>query len=210
MSTDDHSLSPGLLVAAPKLEGGPFERAVILMVHHDAEGSMGFIINKTVDVTFGELLEKAQQPITVDVATERYGDTVYFGGPVRVEQLWVLFREEGRGTEPIADPVQQVLEEMDTSAQLDFHEDWSVAASGQVIEDFAAGEREALCRPTIGYTGWGPGQLEQEIEEGSWLACDFDESLLLETDPEDCWEAAVESMGIDATTFMMMGESGMA
>ncbi len=205
---DDDSLAPGFLVASPKLEGSPFERAVIVMVHHDAQGAMGFIINKPVEIDFGSLLESADEPIDGTIADRSFQQTVLFGGPVRVEQLWVLFHDQGAGAhEP---GIEQPVDELDQIAQIAFHRDWVVASAGSVIERFATGERTEPYHPVIGYAGWGPGQLESEIEEGSWLAVDFEETLLSDTPPGECWEAALEVVGLDPASFVMMGDGGMA
>jgi len=206
MTDEGDSLAPGFLIAAPKLEGSPFERAVILMVHHDPQGAMGFIINKPVEIDFGSLLRSANEPISGSIADSRFHQTVLFGGPVRVEQLWVLFREQGAGAVDAGDEI----EDLEQIARMAFHPDWVVAGSGQIIERFATGERDEPFHPVIGYAGWGPGQLESEIEDGSWLAVDFEDSLLRETDPEDCWEAALDTVGLDPASFMMMGNGGMA
>ncbi|MFB6264379.1 MAG: YqgE/AlgH family protein [Bradymonadaceae bacterium] len=207
-SSDDDSLAPGFLVAAPKLEGGPFERAVIAMVHHDDQGAMGFIVNKPVEIDFGSLLESAEHTMSDEIAEPSFDQPVMFGGPVRVEQLWVLY--EGEGGADIDQTVSSPMDEMRDVRELSFHPNWVLAGAGGIIEHFASGERDEPYRPLIGYAGWGPGQLEGEIEEGSWLAVDFEEKLLLETDPEDCWEAALEVVGIDPASFMMMGGGGMA
>jgi putative transcriptional regulator len=208
-TTDDgDSLAPGFLVASPKLEGSPFERAVILMVQHDDQGAMGFVINKPVEIDFGTLLESAEQPIAGTIAESTFQQDVLFGGPVRVEQLWVLFNDEGAGAR---DPgVEHQMGEFEQIAQLAFHRDWVLAGSGAIIEEFATGQRDQPFHPVIGYAGWGPRQLEGEIEEGSWLAIDFEETLIRDTAPEDCWEAALDTVGLDPASFMMMGDGGMA
>jgi putative transcriptional regulator len=213
MTDDGDSLAPGFLIGAPQLEGGPFERAVILMVHHDQEGAMGFIINKAVDIDFGSLLESADQPLSIPVSESSYGKTVFFGGPVRVEQLWVVFQQQGQGadasTAKSVEPVEPVGD-LEAISRLDFHPEWALASSSSVIESLAADERPGDYLPIIGYAGWGPGQLESEIEEGSWLAIDFEADLLVDTPPADRWEAALDTVGLDPASFLMMGRGGSA
>lgn len=203
---DASSIAPGFLVAAPKLEDGPFEKAVILMVHHDADGAMGFIVNKPIEMDFGSLLESVEQPVSIGLDESAYDQTVFFGGPVRVEQLWLLYHH-AHGSAPVGDPQLQELQE---AAEMAFHPDWVLAGAGSIIESFAAGHRQEPYHPVLGYAGWGPGQLEEELEDGSWLAIDFEQDLLLETPPGRCWEAALETVGLDAATFMMMGRGGHA
>lgn len=199
-SHDADSLAPGFLIAAPSLDGGPFEKSVILMVHHDSDGAMGFIVNKQIEPSFGELMESAHGPSTPTLSDASYDRPVFFGGPVGLEQLWVIYRQDEEATVPTSE-----LEEAETAGELAFHAHWILAGAGSVIEDYAAGRRGGDYVPLLGYAGWGPGQLEGEIEEGSWLAADFDESLLTETAPKERWNAALTNMGLDPTTFMMMG-----
>src|SRR5690554_7998938 len=92
---NERSMSPAFLVASPRLDGSPFERAVILLVHHDLSGAMGYIINKPVDVDFGTLISSVNTEIESKILADRFQKAVYFGGPVRLEQLWVLYTRSG-------------------------------------------------------------------------------------------------------------------
>jgi putative transcriptional regulator len=220
--TDDtSSMAPAFLVASPKLDGSPFERAVILLVHHDSEGAMGYIVNKPVEVDFGTLIASVNEPLEDAILKERFEQTVYFGGPVRLEQLWVIFKhahpgaEEGteRAAMPTVDEAIGVSDDGEVLIEppnLDFGDDWSLSASGRIIERFALEETDDFFMPMLGYTGWGGGQLESEIEEGSWLIADFDESLIHHTAPADCWDRALASLGVEPTAFLMMGKVGSA
>lgn len=203
------SMAPGFLIASPKLDGGPFERAVILLVHHDEEGAMGQIINKPIEVDFGTLIASVNEEIEEAILAERFEQTVYFGGPVRMEQLWVLYKhraEQGREGEPDDDFPYDLIE----SEDIDFADQWTLTASGRVIEDFALHETDDYFMPVLGYAGWGAGQLESELEEGSWLVADFDEALLRQTAPADCWRRALAAIGVEPTAFLMMGKMGLA
>ena len=203
MSRTD-TLAPGFLVASPKLDGSVFERSVIVMIHHDEEGAMGFIVNKPLEVDFGSLLEMVE--IDQDQISEScYDQHVYFGGPVRVEQLWVIHQDD----EQIATNGGGI-EELDETAELRFHDEWRLSGTADLIEEFAFGQNISSFRPYIGYSGWGPGQLESEIEEGSWLLLDFDDDLVFDRAFETVWDAALDRLGIDETTFMMMGKAGHA
>lgn len=190
----NHTLAPGFLVASPKLDGSVFDRAVIIMVHHDREGAMGFILNKPIDVDFGTLLEM------VDVSENKIADScyeqdVFFGGPVRVEQLWVIHNSPDH---IFADSDDEVL----------FHPQWHLSSDAGSIKVLAE-KAEHKFRPLMGYAGWGPGQLEDEIGEGSWLVLDFDERFI-DTSVDEMWDFALTKLGIDETTFLMMGKAGQA
>ena len=204
-------LSPGFLVASPRLDDTPFERAVIMMVEHDPEGAMGFIVNKPLELRFGSLMESVSEELGPAIERGHFEKPVHFGGPVRVEQLWLIFRRqlEGARWEPENQALMEKLHRPDDSA-LAIDEEWFLAASGELIEGFATGKQSGPFRPFIGYTGWGPGQLESEIDEGSWLALDFDDRFLWEVKEEDQWERALERLGVDAWSFMMMSRGGEA
>lgn len=208
-STD--SISPGFLVASPKLDDTPFERAVVVMVNHDEQGAMGFIVNKPLEINFGSVIQSVHDGVDSEILPESYEVSVHFGGPVRVEQLWLMFRrqlvEEENST--ANQELKQKLELPGDSA-FSFGEEWFLAASGDLIEGFALGEQHGAYRPFIGYCGWGPGQLTGEIEDGSWLLLDFDDEFLLESLPDLQWEDALDRLGVDPTAFLMMGTAGMA
>ncbi len=205
-STDNaSSMAPGFLVASPKLDGSAFERAVILLVHHDDKGAMGHIVNKPIEVDFGTLIASVNEEIEDVILPERFEQTVYFGGPVRMEQLWVLYKDEAsQGEREVQVP------EFVEPANLAFGDDWTLTASGRVIEDFAMHETGDFFMPVLGYAGWGAGQLEGELEDGSWLVADFDEALLRQTPAADCWDVALKQIGVDPTAFLMMGKMGTA
>lgn len=205
------SLSPGYLIASPKLDGTPFERALVSMVHHDREGAMGFIINKPLEIDFGSLIQSVNDDIARRVVPSSFDVQVYFGGPVRIEQLWMIFQEgitPGPGYTDLDS--EKFLQGLEDNSTLSFSEGWFLAASGDIIEGFALGVQDGNYRPFIGYSGWGPGQLEAEIEDGSWLFLDFQEDLFFDTMPNYNWDQALARLGVDPTAFLMMGKSGMA
>ncbi len=202
------SLSPGFLIASPKLDGTPFERAVVVIVHHDDEGAMGFIINKPLEIDFGSLIQSVNEDIARQVVPDSFDVHVYFGGPVRIEQLWLIFQQDPDILSPRlrATPTSNP----EDSSTLGFSDGWFLAASGDIIEGFALGKEHGNYRPFIGYSGWGPGQLEAEIEDGSWLILDFEEDLFFDSIPAYNWDQALNRLGVDPTAFLMMAKSGIA
>lgn len=201
---EPHELTPSFLLASPRLDGSLFERSVIVMVHHDEQGAMGFIVNKPLEVDFGSLLEMVD--IDSDqIAPRCYEKDVYFGGPVRVEQLWVITQDE-LGTFDFPDD----LDSLHVEGEAKFHSRWALSGTSSAIESFATGDDQNPFRPFVGYAGWGPGQLEQEINDGSWLLTDFEENRVIDADPGTLWNAILSEMGIDETTFLLMGKGGTA
>ena len=200
----DTSLAPGFLIASPRLDGGPFERAVIAMIHHDEDGAMGFIVNKPLGIDFGSLLESADDQLGGSIDARCFDVSVHFGGPVRVEQLWLIYNEEP------GDPTPERAPDAKEDGQVRFDDMWYLVAASESIEAFAYGQRSSPFKPFIGYTGWGAGQLEGEIEEGSWLCLDFEQASVIGGDDETCWEDALRSLGVNPMAFMMMGKVGSA
>ena len=198
---DNAYLSPGFLVASPRMDGSTFERAVILVVHHDEDGAMGFIVNKPLSVNLGELLETADETLPGEIAERCFGLDVQFGGPVRMEQLWLIYRDDGEEQEPEAS-----IEDLEERGCLQVAPRWRLIADSDSIEVFLYGEREDPFRPFIGYTGWGAGQLEGEMEEGSWLHLPFEgERVFEDRDQEEAWHDALKRIGVDPFAFLMMG-----
>lgn len=191
------SLAPGYLIASPKLDGSLFERAVIMMVHHDEEGAMGFIVNKPLDMDVGGLFASMDSAVLDQIDPRCARVDVCFGGPVRMEQLWMVLK--GDGARELA---------FDDDGTIVFKEQWCVLAAAEDIERVIKGEHGATCWPCLGYSGWGAGQLEEELAEGSWLFVEFDEALVLDEDPDAQWERALERLGVAPMAFMMM--SGLA
>lgn len=206
-----NTIAPGFLVASPKLDDTPFERAVVVMVDHDDQGAMGFIVNKPLEIDFGSIIQSVDDETARNIEPESYDVPVHFGGPVRVEQLWLMFqRSLGGDTTTAADRRLKDKIALPDDSALTFSDDWHLAASGDLIEEFATGDQHGDYRPLLGYCGWGEGQLEAEIEEGSWLLLDFDGDFVLETVPDVHWEDALDRLGVDPAAFLMMGQSGMA
>ncbi|MSU88565.1 YqgE/AlgH family protein [Rhodobacteraceae bacterium 2CG4] len=178
-----------LLVAMPGMGDLRFERAVIFMCAHSAEGAMGLMVNKQADeLTFAELLEQLDIP----VRRGAQGPLVYFGGPV----------EHGRGF--VLHSGEYALE----GATMQVDGGFGMTATLDILRDISEGQGPRAALLALGYAGWGPGQLEQEFQANGWLTCDADEALVFNTRPEDRWAAAMERIGIDPR--LLSGEGGRA
>jgi putative transcriptional regulator len=177
-SPDANFLDGQLLIAMPGMGDPRFERAVIFMCAHSPEGAMGLIINKPApDLKFKSLLR--QLGITSEVDLDE--TPVHFGGPV----------EHGRGF---------VLHSSDYAVEggsLRVSPRFAMTATLDVLQDMAkgSGPRQALL--ALGYAGWGPGQLENEIKENGWLTAAAEPELVFGGSAEAKWEAALRSLSID-------------
>ena len=167
-----------LLVAMPGMGDPRFEKSVILICAHAAEGAMGLIINRPArDLTFGNLLDQLSIPRVPEGRDIR----IHSGGPV----------ERGRGF---------VLHSPDYTggpATMRIGSDYGMTATLDILEALARGDGPARALLALGYSGWGPGQLEDEIRANGWLIADAEEDLVFSADDAGKWVGALRAMGID-------------
>lgn len=169
-------LGPGLLIASPQMRDPNFQGTVVLVCHHDPEGSLGVILNRPTDLKLGEVLAQ----LDVD-AGDVAGDDVLWGGPVEQGAGFVVF-PGGVGSEAGWQLVNGL----------------AVSHSREQLERLVlSGRRDwLLC---LGYSGWGPGQLVREMVDGSWLylsPTDFDGNLLFQDAVEDRYVLALKKLGL--------------
>lgn len=167
------TLAPGFLVAMPQLGDPNFHKSVILMLEHSDGGSMGLIVNRQAPVTFRDL---QQENLTVPKL--RTAEPIYLGGPVEPQRGFVLHDKDS-----VAERIE-LLPGLYLSVTMD--------ALQRLLED-----ARAQLRFCLGYSGWGPKQLEQEIAQGSWIFTEANPRGALEGDPEKLWDNTVRSMGFD-------------
>jgi len=187
MKNDFTSLAGQLLIAMPQMQDKRFARSVIFLCAHNEEAAMGLVVNKFIDsVTMPELLEKLGIPSVGLVGRAR----VHSGGPV----------EEGRGFVLHSDDyVEQntlVVGSMALTATLDI-----LRAIGR-----GKGPRRSLL--ALGYAGWGPGQLDAEMQENGWLHVPADEAIVFDDGVADKWQRALGKLGIDPIA--LSGDAGHA
>jgi len=169
--------APYLLIATPSLLDPNFVQSVVLMGHHDTEGAMGWIVNRLHEKPVRELLAPAQRQ---GVHTET---PLHLGGPVPADALLALFHEAIDGVESVA--IAPGL---------------FVSRSAQVLPllfSRAPGPGPVPGRLVFGYSGWGAGQLEREMEEGAWLPLPYDEELAFSVRIGDLWRRSFERLGIN-------------
>lgn len=168
-------MQPCLLIASPQMRDPYFERTVVLVWHHDDQGAIGVVVNRPLQHTLGEVLENPEA-----AGAGARGDVpVAWGGPV----------EAGTGT-------------VVTSGEIEAEEGW-VAGRGLSVTR----SQDALLRLLkeraplmlcLGYAGWGPGQLDKEIEHGGWLWTDCDASIVFEVPAEERYDRALATLGLTA------------
>lgn len=173
-------LSPGLLVAAPSLLDPNFHRSVVLLVDHRTEGSLGFVINRRCDLPLDEVVSA----IGLEVPEAGLPPAqVVVGGPVAPETGWVVFEPQ-----PQDQGVSEVVHVSDHMA---------VTASRELLGDLLKRPDGGRLLVALGYAGWGPSQLDSEIEQGAWIPVGLEDGILFDTPMDDRWTAALHSLGID-------------
>jgi len=174
------TLSPCLLVASPSLTCSFFSHSVVLLVDHREEGSLGFVINRSAHLAFDDVLK--QVGLTPH---EDHQAPVLLGGPCSPETGWLLF-----------DPADGLLEE-ERQGIIRVESGLAVSANMAILERIAMGTGPTKRLMLLGYAGWGPGQLDQEIREGSWVTAELDPSLLFSVPTQDRWRRAWDAIGVD-------------
>lgn len=186
--SDDPFLSGQLLIAMPGMQDERFAKTVIYMCAHTPEGAMGLVLNQALDsLTFPDLLE--QLGIEEEIGTTDV--RVHVGGPV----------EAGRGF---------VLHSADYSQEATLPVDDGIAltATVDILKAIARGRGPRKSLLALGYAGWGPGQLDDEIKANGWLQAPADPELVFDLNLDNKWERAIGKLGIDPR--MLSDEAGHA
>lgn len=178
MSSDRTDLTGQLLIAMPGMQDPRFAGAVVYLCAHSDEGAMGLIVNKPkLDVRFVDLLRQ------LDIEQgDGMGDIrVQYGGPVEIGRGFVLHSTD------------MMLDE----ASLRVDADMAMTASVDILREMARGAGPASSVMALGYAGWGPDQLEDEIAQNGWLIAPSKPDLVFGRAHEFKWGAALKSIGID-------------
>ena len=171
------TLENQLLIAMPTLEDSMFNKTVTYICEHNDEGAMGLIINSPVDITLNELLAE------IDADKEscaQLDQQVLTGGPVAQNRGFVLHSPQN-----------------DWTSSLSLSNELMITTSKDILEALGTDKAPSQYLVTLGYAGWGPGQLEKELQENSWLTTPADNHILFETPIEQRWKKATEKLGID-------------
>jgi putative transcriptional regulator len=177
------SLKGKILIAMPGLEDTTFSRSVVFLCAHSDEGAMGLIINKPMPgLNFMEVGDKLDFSQTTDEARAVLEQMpILMGGPVEQHRGFVLHTSDYT----VDDATLEVLPEFRLTATVD------------ILQDMAWGKGPARNILALGYAGWSPGQLENEILHNGWLHCDADGELLFAPNWPDKHAKAMAKLGID-------------
>lgn len=189
MPVENLNLCGKLLIAMPGMSDPRFEKSVVYMCAHSDEGAMGLIINKpTPEVTFANLLKQ----LSIEALPNMAETPIYFGGPVEVGRGFVLHTAD--------------YDLDDITLQVD--EQFGMTATRDILTDIANGKGPQQALLGLGYSGWGAGQLEHEIQQNGWLTCDATLDVVFDAPSGKKWVAALKLLGVDA--LMLSATAGRA
>lgn len=165
------------LIAMPGIGDSRFHRSVIFICAHSDEGAMGLIINQPSDgLSFDDLL--GQLNIETDEGTSSRAP-IKIGGPVESSRGFVLhstdYGEDGA---------------------LEIEGGYRLTGTVDILRDIAQGKGPSQHMIALGYTGWAPGQLEQELQQNGWLSCEAEADLIFDADDKAKWVQALSKLGI--------------
>ncbi|MEE3294140.1 MAG: YqgE/AlgH family protein, partial [Pseudomonadota bacterium] len=180
---DTSNTYPGLvnhfLIAMPELRDPNFDRTVTLICQHDANGALGVVINRPLDhLTLKDVFDQLDLSTLTSESTAK--SPVYYGGPVQQELGLVL--HEGVG---------------DWGSTLAIGDNLGLTSSRDVLESLSRSDGPGHSLMTLGYAGWGKGQLEQEMQENAWLSVEADCEIIFSVPAQQRWTAAASKIGID-------------
>lgn len=168
-----NKVTPGkgkILVSEPYLPDPNFERTIILLCEHNAEGSFGFVMNKPSEARLGDIMQDLQQ----------FDAPVFVGGPVQQDTLHYLHRL------PQLEDAIPVMDGIFWGGNFDQLTD--LINAHKVDTDHI--------KFFLGYSGWSAGQVDEELQQNSWIVSDkVNQELLFDTEPEDMWQYALKALG---------------
>ena len=198
MSTGRIDLTNQFLIAMPNMADDNFSGAVIYLCEHTADGALGLVINKPIDITLQNLFDKVELVLAPGTLGEQ---PVYFGGPVQTERGFVLHEAVPDAARPGDSPSPGPY-----TSTLKIPGGLQMTTSKDVLEALAQGSGPKRLLVTLGYSGWGAGQLEAEIGRNGWLTVDAVPEIIFDTPVEQRYQRAMALLGFDPR--MLSAEAG--
>ncbi|MEO7851753.1 MAG: YqgE/AlgH family protein [Rubrivivax sp.] len=192
MAASPFSLSNQFLIAMPGMLDDSFAGSVVYVCEHSDKGALGLVINKPIDIKLKSLFDKVELTLDREELAEQ---PVFYGGPVQTERGFVLHDKQADDSEPY-------------NSTLSVPGGLDMTTSKDVLEALSSGGGPKRILITLGYAGWGAGQLEDELGRNGWLTVDADPSVIFDTPVEQRYERAVSLLGFDPG--MLSQEAGHA
>jgi putative transcriptional regulator len=173
-------LTNQFLIAMPAMTDSNFAQTVTFIWEHNAEGALGIIINRPLQMRLVDVFEQLKMPTAPGVSGHQ---PVLQGGPVQTDRGFVVHHAGSRWEHTLQ-----------VSSRI------QVTTSPDILDAMARGTGPGTALVALGYAGWGSGQLENEIAQNAWLTAPCDERILFDTPYEHRWRAAGRLLGIDLAT----------
>ena len=173
----DNPLTDHFIIAMPGLMDENFNQAVTYICEHDENGTFGIIINRESEITLDEVMQQMKIPYHPDKSKD---ETVFTGGPVQINRGFILHRPTGNW-----------------DSSLIVNDSVALTTSRDILEAIADNKGPDDTIIALGYAGWGPGQLEQEMAANTWLSCPAEEQIIFDTPAGQRWQAAADLLGVD-------------
>ena len=173
------NLTNHFLIAMPNMADPRFAKSLTFICEHNEQGALGLVVNRPTDMTLEALFEQIEIPVENQAVK---GIPVYFGGPVQVDRGFVLHR-----------PIGGWQSTLSINGQV------GLTTSKDILQALSQGEGPGLDNVlvSLGYAGWAPGQLEQELGQNAWLTVEAQPSVIFELPSAERFIAAMELLGFD-------------
>lgn len=183
-----------MLIAMPNLQSGMFSRSVVYICAHSEAGAMGFIVNREQSLSFPDILlhlNLVPEDNLITLPGFARDLPVQCGGPVETARGFVLHSDD-----------------YSCGSSLPVSDDISMSTTLDILRAISIGKGPSRATMMLGYSGWGPGQLEEEVVENGWLTCPADEELIFSSTLTNKYDHALRLLGIDPV--MLSSEFGHA
>ena len=171
------NLTDHFLIAMPNMADPYFSRTLTYICEHNDQGALGVVINRPIDMTLGALFDR----LSLTLSSENLGKApVFFGGPVQTDRGFVLHQPIG-----------------EWQSTLSVQDRVGLTTSKDILESLGQGAGPDKLLVTLGYSGWAPGQLENEIKQNAWLTVAAKDAIIFDLPVEERLPAAMGLLGID-------------
>jgi len=171
------SLKHQFLISMPSMAESSFSHTVTYICEHDSEGAMGLIINRPTDIPLDEIFKQLE----IDSGTRAHAkQPIYSGGPVQTDRGFILHPNDSK----------------QWASTINIAGNISLTTSKDILAAIARDEGPENCLVALGYAGWSPGQLEEELGDNFWILAPASEDIIFNTPSDQRLNAAVGQLGI--------------
>ena len=171
------NLTSHFLIAMPAMSDPNFSRTLTFICEHNERGALGIVVNRPIEVTLASLFRQVEIAAPAAALADQ---PVFYGGPVQFDHGFVLHRPVGAWKSTL--PVGEI----------------GLTTSRDILEAMSNGQGPRQHLVALGYAGWAPGQLEDEILRNGWLTVEADLDVIFDVPPEMRYEAAMHTLGVNA------------